>query len=578
MINILNKPHKWLILLWFVFPFNVAALEFKVEVANENIQANVLAFIQSKTYDCQSVTSTISRQHKDLLALIQTATQPFGYFNAQIKVKTADKSTACESILIEIDLGPLTVINQSQIELVESTDDDFVQLLKKHELQPGQPLKQLKYESLKRQLLNLASEKFYLDATFTEQKIDVYPETNQADINLLFKPGPRYRISSIKIDVDEPFLRPDLIDNMITIKPDQEVTQSQLFQLKQKLNSYGYFNQVLFEIDQADRKNGTVPIIIKLTPAAKYDYSVGLGYSTDSGAKASFKYNNYRSNELGHQFNSHLNLSELSNELAAAYKIPSKNTPATKWFNIQMGYRDEQTDNIDSQTSKLGFSQTRIKNNKWQNINFIDILHETFDTGIEEGESLLVVPGVSWSLTDADNLARPSRGFKIQTEIKAAAEDLLSDASFAQLTLSGKYIHSIGASNRLLYRAQLGATASSDFDELPTTYRFFAGGDQSIRGYDYESISPFNASGDVAGGKHLAVGSIEFEHQFAPQWAAAAFTDFGDAFSSNFDFKYSVGAGVRWFSPIGPIRVDLAVPLDQDRTNFRLHVTIGPDL
>lgn len=560
-----------------LLPLVVGAVEFKVEVPNETIQSNVLAFIESKTYDCQSVTSKISRQHKDLLAVVQTAIQPFGYFNAEIEVQ-APKQTNCESIHIKIELGPLTTINQSQIELVASTDGDFVQLLNKHELQSGQPLKQVKYESLKRQLLNLASEKLYLDAAFTEQKIDVYPETNQADITLLFKPGVRYQFSEVKIEVDEPFLSQQLIDKMITIKPNQDITQSQLYQLKQKLSSYGYFNQVLFEVDETARANGRVPISIKLTPAAKFDYSVGLGYSTDSGAKATFKYNNYRINDRGHQLNAHLNLSQLNSELATAYKIPSKQAPASQWFDIQLGYRDEQTDNIDSQTSKLGFSQTRIQANKWQNINFIDILHETFDTGVEAGESLLLVPGVSWSLTDADNLARPSRGFKIQTEIKAASEDLLSDASFTQLTLSGKYIHSVGSSNRLLYRAQLGATASSDFDELPTTYRFFAGGDQSIRGFVYEGISPLNASGDLAGGKHLAVGSIEFEHQFAPQWAAAAFSDFGDAFSSKFDFKYSVGAGVRWFSPIGPIRVDLAVPLDQDSTNFRLHVTIGPDL
>ena len=573
------KPIKWLFILWLMpfLPLSSAAITFKVELNNERIKDNVLAFLQSKTYDCQAVSSKISRQHRDLLALVQTAVQPFGYFNTEIIVKVSPQ-VICENIELKVILGPLTLINESKIELIDSSDDGFIQLLKTHDLQSGQPLKQIKYEQLKSQLIDLANEKFYLDAEFTEQKIDVYPETNQADITLKFNPGPRYQVSTLNVDVDEPFLSKELINNLINIKAGQYLTQTQLYQLKQKLNSYGYFNQVLFNIDDSAKENGTVPITIKLSPAAKYDYSVGLGYSTDSGAKASFKYNNHRLNNSGHQFNSQLNLSQLSNEFAAAYKIPSKQSPASKWFNVQLGYRDEQTDNIDSQTTKIGFSKTRIQNNRWQNINFIDVLNEAFDTGVEQGESLLVVPGISWSLTDADNLSRPSRGYKIQTEFKGSSEDLLSDASFAQLTLSGKYIHSLGATNRLLYRAQLGVTASSDFDELPTTYRFCAGGDQSIRGFDFESISPLNASGDLAGGKHLAVGSVEFEHQFAPQWAVATFTDFGDAFSSKFDFKFSVGAGIRWFSPIGPIRVDIGVPLDQEKSDFRLHVTIGPDL
>lgn len=564
----------WLLLLT---PLLGHAINFKVEVANEQIKNNVLAYLESKTYDCHAVTSVISRQHKDLLSLVQSAVQPFGYFNSTIQVEVPQQSV-CETIHLKITPGPLALIQASEIELIDSTDEDLSELLKTHELQSGQPLKQIEYERLKSKLVDLANEKFYLDAVFTAQKIDVYPETNHADISLKFKPGPRYKVSQVEIIVDEPFLSKELIDKMVNIKVGQHITQSQLYQIKQKLNSYGYFNQVLFEIDDSAKINGTVPLTINLTPAAKYDYSVGLGYSTDSGAKASFKYNNHRVNNRGHQFNSQLNLSELNNEFAAAYKLPSNSRPASKWFNIQLGYKDEQTNNIDSQTSKLGFSETRIHNNRWQNINFIDIVHETFDTGVDQGNSMLVVPGISWSLTDADNLARPTRGYKIQTELKGASEDLLSDASFAQLTLSGKFIHSIGSSNRFLYRAQLAATASSDFDEMPTTYRFFAGGDQSIRGYDYESISPQNASGDLAGGKHLAVASVEFEHQFAPQWAVAAFTDFGDAFSNKFDLNYSVGAGVRWFSPIGPIRVDVAVPLDQEQTSFRLHVTIGPDL
>jgi len=579
----MNKKNSqifmWLLMLWLLtaLPLAVDALEFEVYVPDEGVKTNILAHITSKTYDCESVKSPVSRQHQDLLSLVQDAAQPFGYFNIKTEVADSDKAS-CERIDLNISLGPLTLINKSIIELINSQDEEFLDVLSTHDLNSGQPLKQFKYEQLKTQLLELAHEAFYLDAQFVTQQIDVYPETNTADIKLQFNPGKRYRLSHVNIKADGAFLRPEMLEKMIDIKPNQYLTQSQLYLLKQKLNAYGYFNQTLFDIGQPNKNNNTVPITIELTPAEKYDYSVGLGYSTDRGVKSTFKYNNHRINERGYQFNSHLDFSELSNELVADYKIPSLKNPISKWYNIQLGYRDEQTDNVDSQTSKFGLSQTRIHSNRWQNINFIDVLHETFDTGVEQGESFLVVPGISWSLTDADNLARPTKGFKVQSELKGASEDLLSDASFVQLTLSGKFIHSIGSSNRLLYRAQVGATASSDFDDLPTTYRFFAGGDQSIRGFDYESLSPVNSSGDLAGGKHLAVGSIEYERQFSPQWAIAAFTDFGGAFSDDFDFEYSIGLGLRWFSPIGPVRVDVGVPLDQDSTDFRLHVTIGPDL
>jgi translocation and assembly module TamA len=585
--NMNNCFFKSWLLLGFFMSMAVKANEqpkisYQLSELPEHIEHNILVYLNSKEYDCQSLLTSISQQHKDMQSQIIAAVQPYGYFNSQIKVNTS-ANNKCKPLEITVDLGPVTTIRKAEI-IVEAHDDDFKTLLSTHKLLPGKPLIQPRYEAIKKQLVQLANEKIYLDAHFTVQSLEVFPDSNQADVTLVFEPGKRYVISEINLDVGETilgkhYLNRSLIEKLITIKPNSYLTYNDLYKLKQKLNSYGYFEQVMIEIDeQAKSKNG-VPLLIKLTPAPKYDYSVGLGFSTDAGAKASLKYNNHRINGRGHQLSSQLDFSELSHELKASYKIPSRNKPASKWFNVLIAYRDEQTNQVDSQTSKLGFSQTRISNKGWQNVNFLDLLHERFDTGQDENDSLLLVPGVSWSITNADKLPRPANGYKLQTEIKGASEDIFSDASFVQITLVGKFIHSVSDRNRLLYRAHFGATASSDFNEMPTTYRFFAGGDQNLRGYDYESIAPIsNVTGDLVGGKHLAVGSVEFEHQFAPQWAVAAFTDFGDAFTNSFDFKYSVGAGIRWFSPIGPIRVDLGIPLNQSENDFRLHVTIGPDL
>lgn len=575
--NVGIKLFVYLVMLFCILPLPIWAIEFQVDGVNDPIKANIKSYLKNKNFECEAVQSKITQQHRDMLKQVQQAVQPFGYFKPSLMIKNNEISQ-CEPLILSIDLGPETTLRAVDIKVLGDTDEAFEQLLNKNKLKVGQRLNQQRYEQLKSQLLELATEKLYLDAKFVETKLNVFTDENVAEIKLIFETGERYRISEVQINTSQSFLDNDLINRLVDIEPNSYVTQSQLYKAKQKLNSYGYFQQILFEVDEDKIVDGKVPLEITFSPAAKYDYSVGLGASTDRGGQASFKYNNYRINSKGHQFNAQLNLSQVNNEFISDYKIPAKLRPANEWFNVKLGYRDQRTDNVESQTSKLGLSQTTILNNRWQNINFIDVLHETFDTGIDQGESLLLVPGVSLSLTDADNLTRPNSGYKIQTEFKGASEDVLSDASFVQLTLFGKYIHSLGERNRMLYRARLGATASSDFDELPTTYRFFAGGDTSIRGYDFESISPLNDSGDTAGGKHLAVGSIEFEHQFAEQWAWAAFTDFGDSFSEDFDLKYSVGTGVRWFSPIGPIRVDVGVPLNQDENDFRLHITIGPDL
>jgi translocation and assembly module TamA len=107
--------------------------------------------------------------------------------------------------------------------------------------------------------------------------------------------------------------------------------------------------------------------------------------------------------------------------------------------------------------------------------------------------------------------------------------------------------------------------------------RFYAGGDKSIRGFDYQEIG-VSEGGEIVGGKYLAVASAEFEHMFTPVWGAAVFIDAGDAFDEDFVVHYGIGAGLRWRSPVGPVRVDIAHGFEQPEEGVRLHISIGPDL
>ena len=118
-----------------------------------------------------------------------------------------------------------------------------------------------------------------------------------------------------------------------------------------------------------------------------------------------------------------------------------------------------------------------------------------------------------------------------------------------------------------------------NLSRLPKQLRFFAGGDNSVRGYGFESLGERNAAGAVVGGKHLLTGSIEYEHPVRDDWGLALFVDTGNAFNDwdSIDLKTGAGFGARWKSPIGPVRVDVAWPVD-DFSDPHLHLNIGPDL
>src|SRR5690606_4308455 len=144
----------------------------------------------------------------------------------------------------------------------------------------------------------------------------------------------------------------------------------------------------------------------------------------------------------------------------------------------------------------------------------------------------------------------PQRGWHLGGKIRFAEENLLSSVTFVQLRGRARLIFPLPG-GRLLTRADIGVTEADELIELPTSVRFFAGGDASVRGYAYESLGPTNSDGDVVGGRHLLTGSVEYDYRFLPSWSAAVFVDGGNAFDTldGFEPVYGYGVGIRWRSP-----------------------------
>ncbi len=170
-------------------------------------------------------------------------------------------------------------------------------------------------------------------------------------------------------------------------------------------------------------------------------------------------------------------------------------------------------------------------------------------------------------------------GLRFDLSLRGARENLASDTDFEQLQGNLKFITSFNSHNRIITRGGLGSTETPDFDQLPSSVRFFTGGAQSVRGYRYQSLGPTDDNGDVVGGRHLLHGSIEFEHYFNDRWGAAIFFDAGNAVDNfNDPLERGAGFGLRWKSPIGAVRIDLASAISRDGNPWRIHINIGPDL
>jgi translocation and assembly module TamA len=204
--------------------------------------------------------------------------------------------------------------------------------------------------------------------------------------------------------------------------------------------------------------------------------------------------------------------------------------------------------------------------------------HDDFSVAADTAVSNLTQPVAAWSWSKADNPLYAHRGFGANLELRGAVDGVASSASFFRAATTLKTIFPLRENFRGIVRAEVGWLGTDQFRQLPPSIRYFAGGDRSIRGYEFRALGPVNPEGQVTGGNSLLVGSAEAEYRFLEQWSGAVFLDAGNAFN---DFQgevaFGVGFGARWISPVGLIRIDLGFGLNKEGNPLRLHLGIGPD-
>jgi translocation and assembly module TamA len=539
--------------------------------------ANVRAYLDFVNEPCDAPAWRVEQQYDGAPAKIRSALEALGYYEPKIAA-SLERGGQCWHAKFTVSVGAPTLVRGLDVQLTgeAAADAAFVNAREQSPLKPGAVLHHGDYEALKRRWLDLATERGYADAKFTESRIDVYPAERAADVVLHFDSGKRYRFGEISFQQE--VLSDELIRSYVKIHRGDPYDGRELSALYASLANSGYFLNIEVRPQQADGATGEIPVEIVLSGAKRRFITYGLGYSTDTGPRFRFSRTNRRVNEQGHQFGIAAQVSPLVSEITANYRMPIDD-PRTDWLAFDAGVKRETTDTADSDSLQIGVRRATSRAHSWIRITMLNFLVEDFTVGAETGRAQLLMPGVDWTRVRSDNTIRANHGSKLELEARGAADELLSDSSFVQVILHGKWIWSPSEHARILLRSELGAMQQSDFAALPPSVRFFAGGDNSVRGYDYKSLGPTDSTGAVIGGSELAVASLEYEHNVRRHWSVAMFIDSGNAFDRGaFDAKTGAGIGARWQSPLGPIRVDVAHPFDDPSTNWRLHITLGPDL
>ena len=349
------------------------------------------------------------------------------------------------------------------------------------------------------------------------------------------------------------------------------------------------------------RDEKKVPVIVTLNADRLNNAEVGAGWGSDTGPRLRTTYRRAIVNPRGHSFDANLELSQIRQAVDTRYNIPY-NHPLNDYISLVGGYEREERDGV-AQGNSLTIESAVVGADRiikrsmgnWQHtfglryrldrlsqngvVNESDIPDAFLASADTEQQSLLV--GYEASRVDSDKRVNPTKGFRQIYKIEVGSDALLSDANMAILNAGWRFIYSLGENNdhQFIGRSDLGYIVTEDFNKIPYNLRYFAGGDQSIRGFDYKSLTP-EVDGYKIGGQALAVGSLEYNYQFKDGWRAALFSDFGNAYDKDFsnNTEYSVGVGIRWASPIGALRIDVASGISDEDHPIRVHFFIGSPL
>lgn len=579
-----------LLLPWLTGVASGAALTVNVEGLPPELKEAVEGQLTLRNYANRDVTpAQVRRLFNNAKAEIRTALEPYGYYNAEVasNLETTDKGLKA---LFRVTPGEQVKVVSKKVTVTgEAAERNQIRrAIRRFKPDEGEPLDHGVYEQSKANLeAALLNNGFLMMKPARPPRVEVTRKANTATIDLEYESGPRMKFGPVRFS--EAQFPSQFLERYIPWQPGDYYSPDEVLAFQQRLVDADYFATVSVQPDLKNVQGLDVPINVELSPAKRTIYTAGVYVSTDTGPGVKLGLQRRWVNAEGHKFQADIDYAQRLQSFGLSYRIPLPG-PNDKSLNFGVTHRNEDTETSHSKNDRLAINESR----KWLGFTRtlgMQYLAGTYTIALEDHTTHLLYGEGTLTRKKANDFFFPRRGYSLAFGVRFAPEGLLSDTSFTQVTADGKYIFPVGRRQRVLTRLSLGTMVVNDFNQLPPELRFFAGGDRSIRGFGYQELGstrdpkptdPADTTAEdlVIGGTKLAVGSIEYERYFLRDWGAAVFVDAGDAWrATDFNLNIGAGIGVRWRSPVGVVRLDVAKPVKSELADaIQFHISIGPDL
>lgn len=556
----------------------VHALTVEVEAPDE-LKALLMQYLETaraarlgETLDAEEM-ARLQRQ-SELTAADLLATE--GYFSPQVD-SAVERVGDDWRVSYQVNPGTRTTVRSVKLDFQGAlkTRPGAARLRARIEsnfsLKPGMPYRQADWVAAKNSMLGPLLTGRYPVAQITASEARIDPAAHAADLTVTVDSGPAFFYGDPVISGTQRYPE-SIVRHLSPLKPGQPVSQQQQLDYQAALETSGYYAQAVVRIEPDPAQAAAVPVHVEVVERPEKMFSVGAGISTDTGARVSATWLHRNLLEQGLRLKLDARLEEERQTGEAELAWPRNAKGYDNSLGAQVRYED--IEGQETLASTLIAKRTRTRGQIEATVS-LQFQNEQQDIGsVLDTRNQALVANYAWTQRTVGRAFYPRRGYVLNLQGGGAAEALLSDTTFVRLYGRHTQYFRVGDRGRLILRGELGGVLADRLEGIPTDFLFRAGGDNSVRGYDYQSLGRTLTDG-VQSVRYLATGSVEYNYFFEGNWGVAVFVDAGDAADSFGDLSpvFGYGVGARYRTPVGPINLDLAY--GQETEEFRLHFSFG---
>ena len=576
----------------------VALYEFEVDAPSDRLRTLLLEYMDLARFQKAPESEAISGPELDRLAIAAPAQarallETEGYFDAEVKIEKDAGNAGLPHLKLSVVPGPRVRVQSVAIESTAplaprtpTRDQPWTDRLEKLRrtwlLRPGQPFRQADWSSAKNATLGELRADGYATAALQETHARIDATARTAALEVTIESGPLFRLGPIRIEgvsrYDE-----TAVQRLATFFRGDAYNEKLLLDYQERLAKVGLFEGASVELD-ATGPPEEAPVIVKVKELPQHTATFGIGYSANTGARVSLEH--YDRKVFGQPWIAHSRLSygsDLKSLGTELISYPQENL----WRNLaaanveQLMAADETRN---SWTARVGRSKDTTR---FERLYYLEASHAKVTSAPLATSSEAVSVNYHWLKRDLDNILAPTEGNALSLQggvgfgrgVESRSDEVgetKSRGPFVRAYTRYSWYRPFGAwfANA---RVEAGEVFVKSRISVPDTILFRAGGDDSVRGYDYRTLGP-TRNGAVVGGRVLLTGSVELEHPLTdrlPGLLGAVFVDAGNAADRWADMRpvFGYGVGLHYRSPIGPLRLDLAY--GQDVHRVRLHISVG---